>query len=366
MFNGKRIDLISVYCPRGNADIVEIRALFNSITNEAIIGGDFNAHHPLWGRSSQPNKADRSLFEYLNDSNLLLCTPPKLETRIAPGSAAPSNLDLTFASLACDLSISLGSDWDSDHISLLLYFDFVFSPTDPGPPSKWVFRDRSWPLWNASIESSLQPSQFFSLNDPELANSHFNQAIISARISASSEYFSPVSSSHRFREPAHPWWTPDCKKAVALYRRARPRSRWISPCTSQSIELKRIEAIKKRTILQAKKASWSTHLSSLSLTSQPKKLWRFCTSMLGSSSASSHSSLFPLKERDGLCLLDSVDKASLLLDTFCPPTSAPTVNDPVDMELISFIILSLTHVSLIQITHLNSETRLLTQNYALL
>lgn len=185
VFNGKRIDLISVYCPRGNADIVEIRALFNCITNEAIIGGDFNAHHPLWGRSSQPNKAGRSLFKYLNDSNLLLCTPPKLETRIAPGSAAPSNLDLTFASLACDLSISLGSDWDSDHIPLLIYFDSVFSPTDPGPPSKWVFRDRSWPLWNASIESSLQSSQFFSLNDPELANSNFNQAIISAKISAS-------------------------------------------------------------------------------------------------------------------------------------------------------------------------------------
>lgn len=118
IFNGSSLDLVSVYCPRGNFEVAEIRSLFGCLHNDAIVGGDFNAHHPLWGFSPQSNKAGRSLSDFLDDSNFLLCTQPRLETRLAPGSATPSTLDLTIASpnIASKLTISIGSDWGSDHV----------------------------------------------------------------------------------------------------------------------------------------------------------------------------------------------------------------------------------------------------------
>ncbi len=320
--DGKLFDLVSVYCPRGNLEVAELISLFSCLKNDVIVGGDFNAHHPLWGRSSQSNKAGRSLFDFLTDSHYILCTPPKLEARLDPGSAVPSTLDLTLASpsIASGLTISLGTDWGSDHIPLLLFFDLSLHK-EVTQSNKWVFRDKFWPSWNSTIEASLNLVNFTSICDPTLVDAHFNDAVISS----SSKFFSSnTSSCTHAKEPVRPWWNSDCQKTVALYRRAR--SRWIaSPCQSTLLHLKKAEAIKKRTILQAKRDSWSSHLSSLSLAGNPKKLWRFCKTMLGSQSNFPLSKQYQIVDSHGTGVLNSADKAAIFLDQFSPvqaPSSA--------------------------------------------
>ena len=42
------IDVISVYCPRGDFFQLQVCELFDAPKNEFFIGGDFNAHHRLW------------------------------------------------------------------------------------------------------------------------------------------------------------------------------------------------------------------------------------------------------------------------------------------------------------------------------
>jgi exonuclease III len=55
--NNKLIDIISVYCPDGNANIHgELLAILNASTNSLVFGGDLNAHSQMWEDGHQQNR----------------------------------------------------------------------------------------------------------------------------------------------------------------------------------------------------------------------------------------------------------------------------------------------------------------------
>ena len=76
---------VSVYIPPGNISLAEIESLLSSIGENGIIGGDFNAHHPLWERIPSGNRCGNSLVHFLSESdNLCLNTPRNIGTRMCP------------------------------------------------------------------------------------------------------------------------------------------------------------------------------------------------------------------------------------------------------------------------------------------
>lgn len=131
--DGKNLVLISAYCPKGDAEPSEIASLLDQSNNLCVIGGDFNAHHRAWENTRANNRCGLSIVQYLSsNSNMVLCTPPNLPTRIDPSTNHCSTIDLTFATpdLAHLTQISLGpTTWDSDHvpirISLNMKMDFI-------------------------------------------------------------------------------------------------------------------------------------------------------------------------------------------------------------------------------------------------
>lgn len=122
--DGKNLILISIYGPKGDADPSEKDSLFNLFDNAMIIGGDFNAHNPMWHSYGSCNHCGSSLANFLNSNlNITLYTPPNLPTRIDPSTAQYSTLDLTFATSDKDhlLQTGLGpSTWESDHVPISL------------------------------------------------------------------------------------------------------------------------------------------------------------------------------------------------------------------------------------------------------
>jgi hypothetical protein len=97
--NNLPIDILSIYCPNGNACTEEeIESIFNTPRNETIIGGDMNAHSELWEEGRPENRIGKIISEYLiSEPNRVLVTPKNLETRPSNSSSANSTIDLTIA-----------------------------------------------------------------------------------------------------------------------------------------------------------------------------------------------------------------------------------------------------------------------------
>lgn len=97
--NNKNLTFVSAYCPKGDAALEEIDSLLYLFDNSYIVGGDFNAHHGMWGTVRTNNKSGCSIFQHLTANiNMVLCTPTNFLTRLDPITNIHSTIDLTFAS----------------------------------------------------------------------------------------------------------------------------------------------------------------------------------------------------------------------------------------------------------------------------
>lgn len=111
-----KLDIISAYCPNGNnCHRDDINLLFNSTRNTAIIGGDFNGHHPIWENGHPYNKCRRILADILSQKDL--------GTRHSTIVAHPATIDLTFMSSdIVNLAYThVGRYWSRDHLPLIIY-----------------------------------------------------------------------------------------------------------------------------------------------------------------------------------------------------------------------------------------------------
>jgi len=86
-----------------------------------ILLGDFNAHHSLWGCSSQNSKGN--LIENLLLNHPLTILNNKQHTYIHPATGSSSAIDLTFVTPSLSLNYSwkpLDDLHGSDHLPILL------------------------------------------------------------------------------------------------------------------------------------------------------------------------------------------------------------------------------------------------------
>lgn len=69
------LNVISAYCPKGDASLEEINSLFNLLGDKSILVGDFNAHHGIWESDPNRNVCGRSISRVLTVSdNVALVT----------------------------------------------------------------------------------------------------------------------------------------------------------------------------------------------------------------------------------------------------------------------------------------------------
>ena len=56
-----KANIISVYCPKGDATESDLVPLFNT-ANEVLVAGDMNAHNPLWDTRRWRNTCGNPLY----------------------------------------------------------------------------------------------------------------------------------------------------------------------------------------------------------------------------------------------------------------------------------------------------------------
>ena len=274
------VDVVSTYCPHGDCSEEELNDLIGSLKDDFILAGDFNAHHPLWERHSRPNRCGRAIADALSDEpNLSLITPKDLGTREHPSTGHKSTIDLLLSSsaLSLDAAIRIGPHIGSDHLPVHSEFFTVPLLACRGA-ARWNFHsDASWKNWNEELAAVLASSHFEAIEDPSIAYNTFASSIVS--VSRKHFRLSRPSISPE-KEPCRPWFNEDCKKAVAVFRKAR--AAWIAqPSMENLLAKKKADAIKKRVIKKERRKSWNEFTSNLDTRGASPKVWAFTKAMLG-------------------------------------------------------------------------------------
>ena len=248
---------VSVYIPPGNISLAEIESLLSSIGENGIIGGDFNAHHPLWERIPSGNRCGNSLVHFLSESNnLCLNTPRNIGTRMCPRNPSTiSTIDLTFSSsnLAPLIDISPGPwNWNSDHRSIFINLSISLPQSSSKPPS-WTFYKNKWPKWNQDLEYLLSSSNLVNISNPADAYDLFSSSLL--QVSHIHSKFRKGDENKKKKEKIPHGITPEGRKYIALCNRAN--TVWLKQGTGISkTHLNYLVAKKKKTLDKNKTQSW--------------------------------------------------------------------------------------------------------------
>ena len=281
--NNKFIDFISVYVPNGNnCDEEDIRRIIQPRNNSIVMCGDFNAHHARWESTcTQSNQSGRVIARILEEEeNIELATPTDLGTRQNPTTLDYSTIDLALMAphLALTTEMTRGPDIGSDHLPIHIRIN-AQPITSPDHPPSWNFKKANWTTWNNDVNRLINSKSFYDTDDPRNKYEILHDSLLEANQMGNITY---NKSNNKTRpEPAQPWWNEDCRRAVALARKARnacdPYRGGVN-CASNLSAWKEKENFKKRTIIKAKKTSPINHINSLNPKSDPATTWTFVKS----------------------------------------------------------------------------------------
>lgn len=314
--SSQTFDCISVYAPKGDSPVEEIDVLLNR-PSLFIVGGDFNAHHPMWESNSVVNRGGNAIWSVIMDRpSVNLLTPLDLGTRIDPASGKLSTIDLSLSSLdfALNSSIKLGPNFGCDHFSIMIELADV-QCSSGGRAPRWVFKDDKWDVWNDLVAAHLEKASFLTISAPEVAYQSFHNALIAA----STHHFKrsdPSSSPPPQSERRRPWWDKNCNAVVHAAKKAFKEWRDSPLSQEKRTSWKKADAIKRRHILKAKREAWKEYISNLSPKEDPSKVWNFVRSMLGKKKSSNPLDNATLVDNTGKHCVSAQDKADLLLEVF--------------------------------------------------
>jgi hypothetical protein len=210
------------------------------------------------------------------------------------------------------MTIHTGPYWSSDHLPVFINVNLDISPPNIPNPN-WKFADEKWYDWNEMVSNSLTENKLRDSSSPEEAYNTFYTSIINA----SKELFAP-NKNPLPKESPKPWWTPQCKKATSAARRAY--NKWRSTLLqTDKIELNRLEAIKRKTIMKAKNESWTKYIDSLDHPGNTSVFWNFAKAIINGKKTQH---VWPnLIDASNHQLTTPMEKANALLDHFCPNTT---------------------------------------------
>lgn len=154
------LTIVSIYIhPHSSICQAQLQAFFNSIPHPCVIGGDWNAKHPLWGDHRQDARGDL-LQSALDYSNLVVLNTGGYTRYDAHRS--PSAIDITLVS-ARSADISLLFEWQmldhlygSDHVPISFGTAAVVPEINPQQPIN--YRKIDWDSFTGRVEESIAAS----------------------------------------------------------------------------------------------------------------------------------------------------------------------------------------------------------------
>ena len=244
--NSNTIHLLNIYSP---TRITSMEWLIN-LKEDWIVVGDFNKRDAIWENNypiSSPTVA-----EILQEADVILMndgSPTRIPDQANQNMSA---IDLTFISsnLAGIANWNpLEDSLDSDHLPIEIFLEVEASRQLPELINKFIYDKADWDKFQAILMASntnLDPSKSLDEVNNEIAH----------EILRAAEQSIPKKGQGRDGARGHPWWTPECKKAVKVKRKAFIAFKHCS-CNKCYTEMKDTKQNVKKVIAQAKLNYWN-------------------------------------------------------------------------------------------------------------
>ena len=280
--NGREIDICSIYIPpRMNNNTLErhLTALIAQFPHPFLLLGDFNAHSPLWGRDVVLADTRGEIIESFLDNSHLVLLNTRENTHFSLSHNSESAIDLSICSPQISTYFVWSVDSDihhSDHYPINICTTFsVERDATIGSIPRWNLQRADWGKFQELC--AIDHAQFHS---PEHGIKFFTDTIFTAA-QASVPLTTPSDQRKRV-----PWWSPAVAQAIAKRKRAfRQYLRNKTDATLLSRNQERARC--RKTIREAKRASWQSFLTQLNHRTPLSKIWNLVRSLSGKRSFSS-------------------------------------------------------------------------------
>ena len=274
--NNSWADICSLYNPCKNISNTELSHYFDSLSQNALICGDFNAHHPIWS----PNTNNRTRLNptgsaladvVLNNTHFTLLTPPETPTHFNKQYSLKSTIDLAFGSGIFNSSenVHVAELIGTDHYPIIYCFDYIPDKSIKFTPLKWNLGKINWDDWKSKLTT------IFNSTNQESNINNFKNIIIEA-----TKHFTDLESKQIKFKHHKPFWSPECSYHIALRRKAQKKYERF-PTIVNKTALNRQTAITKRFLLKKKREKWHEYCSSLDHDTPTSRVWRFFKMMMG-------------------------------------------------------------------------------------
>ena len=225
------------------------RIFFDNLSQNSIVCGDFNAHHPIWSSNtnsrSRLNATGTALADViLSNAHFTLLTPPETPTHFNKHHNLKSTIDLAMGSgifSICD-KVHVGELLGTDHYPIIYCFNYVPNNTKKYTPLKWDLNKLNWSQWKEKLISNSK-----SFKDNNVNN-------ITEVLKDTTEQFVKLEKKQIKYKHHKPFWSADCSYHIALRRRAQKKYEKF-PTLENKTALNKQTAKTKRFLLKKKEKS---------------------------------------------------------------------------------------------------------------
>ena len=274
--HGRNIDICSIYIPP-NADNTTLERNLNDLIEQFrhpfLLLGDFNAHSPMWGRNVRVSDQRGEIVEHFLDSNQLILLNKGDSTHFSLTHNSESAIDLSI----CSPQIATLFDWSvdsdihhSDHYPIKIYTTFS---TDHDATISSV------PRWNLKKANWEKFQEFCDIDHAHFQYPEHGIQFLTNTIVAAAEASIPLTSPSGQRKRV-PWWSTAVAQAIA--KRKRAFRQYLRNKNDITLILRNQERARcRKTIREAKRASWNSFLAQLNHRTPLSKIWNLVRSLSG-------------------------------------------------------------------------------------
>ena len=239
-----------------------IENLLDQLPRPAVMMGDFNAHHPLWGSASS-NKLGEDLEEIFSLRNLCVLNDGAITRLHWNGTTTCIDLTVVDPSIVLDFEWSVLDDTHgSDHYPILL--KSASAEEDDGE-ARYNLNKANWIQYEEHCRGRIRDEAVFRDGSrPVESLTHILNDIVEDCIPKSKP------SNRRTKVP---WFNNDCKEAKRRRKRALHRFRR-TPTLANLLAFRQARAKCRWVMKNAKRSSWQDFCSSLSSQAKASTVWR--------------------------------------------------------------------------------------------
>ena len=301
-------DICVMYNPCKLVSQNEFLFYFDNLSDNSIICGDQNAHHPLWAIDSGPrsplNPTGTNLANaFIQNTSFALLTPPGTPTYLNKKHKVQSTIDLVFGSGMFSHSDKVQPEnmLGSDHYPIVYCFNYTPAKLDSSAPKTWNFGKLDWTEWRKKLVENFKVDN----NDKDLLK-------VSQIIEDTTKECTSIGSKIIKPKQHKPFWTPECSYYIALRRKAQRKYERF-PSDENKTALNKQTAIVKRFMIKKKREKWQEFCNNLNYQVPVSRVWRFFRTLNGNPNFDSS---YPLKTQQNQQCFDNLETANLFADHY--------------------------------------------------